>query len=123
MKDNMKKVIDKPGKPGSGKRRFSFSAFLNEEGRKIFGPEIFPYGIVPTTNMNGYLAGGTMKEDYYLVYHEEMTVEQADRLLEVLADRFKAPKAEVEEQMMEMRIPLRVSLTTGSGTDTLAWFL
>jgi hypothetical protein len=111
------------GLPGSNKRRFRFFAFLTEEARAVFGPDIFPNGIVPITNIVPCNCGNPELGDFYLIYHEEMTPLEVERLLHKIAERFKSPVVEVEMQMMEKRIPLRACMVEATGTDTLVWFL
>jgi hypothetical protein len=111
------------GLPGSNKRRFRFFAFLTEEARVIFGPDIFPYGIVPITCMVPCNCGNPELGDFYLIYHEEMNWLEAMRWLHKMAELFKSPVEEVEAQMMEKRIPLRACMVEATGTNTLAWFL
>lgn len=105
----------------SDKRRFKHWAYLNDKGKEIFG-EVFPDGIVPVVCLLSVATAPT-GDAAYLLYHEEMTPEQTDKLLTILAKRFNAPKEDVEAQMLKDRIPLRRTLTNGSGTDGTALFI
>ena len=97
-------------------RRFKHWAYLNEEGKKQFG-DVFPKGEVPVVSMIPF------QEGFYLVYHEEMAPDQVELLLTKIAEKFKASKEDVRIQMKEDRIPLRVILTNGSGTNGFAQFI
>lgn len=106
-------------------RRFKHWAYLNSEGRLEYC-EIFPNGQVPIVSMivsEVDLDGLKFSQASYLIYHEEMTPQQVDQLLTKIADKFQAPKEDVRAQMLKDRIPLRVALTEGSGTDGLALFM
>jgi hypothetical protein len=96
-------------------RRFKHWIYLNDEGKKLYG-EVFPDGIVPVVSL-------LSSESHYLLYHEELTPEQIDKLLKLLAERFSTTKQDIKNQMLKDRIPLRTSLTCGSGTNGYALFM
>ena len=106
-------------------RRFRHWAYLNEEGKRIYG-DVFPDGTVPVVVMiqsEVKVGLSTSSVEAYLVYHEEMAPDQVELLLSKIADKFKVSKEDVRVQMISDRIPLRRSLTDGSGTDGMAQFL
>lgn len=61
--------------------------------------------------------------EVYLVYHEELTEEQVNKLLEMLANKFDIPVAEIRAEMEKHRIPLRKKYTDASGTNHMGLFL
>jgi len=105
------------------KRRFRHWAFLNSEGKKVFG-DVFPDGMVPVVSMiPGVAVIGGVEERIYLVFHEEMSEDQISRLVKKLAKFFKAPEVDVMAQMLRVRIPLREKYTDGASTDGVALFV
>ena len=105
------------------KRRFRFWAFLNRDGKKVYG-DVFPDGLVPVVSMiPGIAVIGGQEEKVYLVFHEEMSEDQISGLVKKLAKFFRAPEAEVRAQMLKDRIPLREKYTDGAATDGLPLFV
>jgi len=105
------------------KRRFRHWAFLNSEGKKVFG-DVFPDGLVPVVSMiPGVAVIGGVEERIYLVFHEEMSEDQVQLWVKLLASKFGAPEADVMAQMLRVRIPLREKYTDGAGTDGLPLFV
>jgi hypothetical protein len=103
-------------------RRFRHWAYLNDKGKKLYG-FIFLDGVVPVVSMVPSVATIEGKdENVYLIYHEEMTDKQVDKMLTMLAKTFNAPKAAVEAEMLRNRIPLRAKYTNGAGTNHRGFF-
>ena len=91
-------------------RQFKHWANLNDEGKKLYG-EIWEDGTVPVVSMipTWFNIEG-QDEQCYLIHHEEMTLEQINIMLDLLANRFGAPKSTIEEEMKKNRLPLRGKL-------------
>ena len=107
-------------------RRFKHWAYLNEEGKKFFG-EVYPDGIVPVLSMipmYGPLGSpDSPSQQYFMVYLDELTEEQMEKTLDILTERFMAPREEMRKEFREHGLPLRKSLTNGSGTNHPGFFL
>jgi len=88
-----------------------FKAFLNDEGKKVWG-SVFPDGLVPIKSPVPHT--GTLDSNgdqpVYLVDWAALTEEQRELILEELARKFRAPRADVENQILEKGMPLRASL-------------
>jgi len=108
------------------RRRFKHWAYLNEEGMKTWG-NIYPDRTVPVLSMipkYGPLGSpDSPPQNYFLVYVEELTEEQLEAILDILAERFKAPQQDIRKEIMERGLPLRKTLTNGSGTNHPGLFL
>jgi hypothetical protein len=102
-------------------RIFKHWVYLNDEGKELFG-DIFPDGIVPVLSIVPHVTAPD-GNDAYLVYHEELTLKQRDKLIQKLAQIFHGTTSEVIDQMEKDRIPIRTKLTKSSGTDGLAYFI
>lgn len=103
--------------------RFHHWAYLNEEGKELFG-QVFPDGEVPVISMiaSGATIGGK-PQAIFKVDVKQLSEEQLDTLLEVLSRKFGAPKKLIRKQFeKDGFIPLRASLTNGSGTDHPGFF-
>ena len=101
------------------KRRFHHWCYLNEEGKKLYG-KIFPDGSVPVLSMIPQMASlGENKtpERIYLVYVPELSEEQFNAIVDLVASKFNAPRNAVEADFKKNGIPLRATLTSGAGTD------
>lgn len=107
-------------------RRFKHWAYLNEEGMKTWG-NIYPDKKVPVLSMipqYGSLGSpDSPPQHYFLIYIEELTEEQLEATLDILTERFKAPREEMRKEFREHGLPLRQRLTNGSGTNNLGLFL
>ena len=104
-------------------RRFRPWAFLNDEGKKLYG-EVFPDGMVPVVNMiPGTAVIGGQEEKIYLVCHEELSEVQTEKLVKLLAVVFGALEAAVKAELLKDRVPLRAKYTDGSGTNQLGLFI
>lgn len=112
-------------KKGVGKvPRFHHWVHLNAEGKKIYG-DIFKDGIVPVKAMLPVQAklGGRVTR-MYKVDVKQLSSEQMDQLLELMTEKFHAPKDAIKGQIeKDGFIPLRENLTSGSGTDQLGLFI
>ena len=103
-------------------RKFKHWAWLNEEGMKIFGA-VFPDRKVPVLSMIWQTATLPIGDkDIFKVYLEELTDEQIETLFEILVEKFKAPREDLEKQIKEYGLPLRRELTNGSGTNNPGLF-
>lgn len=97
---------------------------LNTEGMNIYGL-IFPDGIVPVKVMlpNPAKLGG-QPHKMFKVDVAQLSQDQLRQLLELMSRKFHAPKDEIGRQIeTDGFIPLRASLTSGSGTDQLGLFI
>ena len=107
-------------------RRFKHWAYLNKEGMETW-KEVYPDGTVPVLSMipqYGPLGSpDAPPQRYFVVYIEELTEEQIEKTLDILTERFNVPREEMREEFMEHGIPLRRSLTSGSGTNHPGLFL
>ena len=107
-------------------RRFKHWAYLNEKGMEIFG-DAFPDKTVPVLSMipkYGPLGSpDATPERYFIVKWDELKSKQPEKILEILAERFEVTEAEVLKQIAEMGLPLRKSLTNGSGTNHPGFFI
>jgi len=105
------------------RRRYKSWAFLNDEGKKLYGA-IFPIGSIPIVSIIPQIANlGGKDEKVYMVLHEEIPDVQIDQLLTLLASKFKASKEDVRAAMLKDRIPIREKYVWGVGTDGLPLFI
>lgn len=107
-------------------RRFKHWAYLNAEGRELWG-HLFGDRQVPVVSMlpqKGFLGPrGDPPEEFYLVYWDELTTLQKHGILEKVLEKRGGSRAEIEAQIAEKGLPLRRSLTDGSGTSHPGFFL
>jgi hypothetical protein len=104
-------------------RRFKHWIWLNEEGKKLYA-EIFPTGEVPVVSMMPTIGGIEGKpERLYLIYQEELTEEQVDKMLSLLSTKFKASTDAVRNEMLKNRIPIREKFVSSSGTNHPGLFI
>lgn len=108
-------------------RRFRHWAYLNEEGKKLYG-EIFPNGEVPVVSMIPTVCGiESHPERCYMIYHEELSEEQFEKFITEIAERFHVSKEEVKKHIssgkFEDRIPIREQFIGGAGTNHPGLFL
>jgi hypothetical protein len=92
-----------------------FKAFLNDEGKKIWG-NIFPDGLVPVlfpVPQWAYLEPGK-EEKVYMVAWDLLSPVQRGQIINLLAEKFQAPASAVEKQILTKGMPLRASLVNGS---------
>ena len=104
--------------------KFHHWAHLNDEGKKIYGL-VFPDGIVPVKVMlpNPAKLGG-QPQRMFKVDLKQLSQEQLNQLLELMSLKFHAPKDAIRKQIeKDGFIPLRESLTSGSGTDQMGLFI
>lgn len=100
-------------------RRFRHWAYLNDEGVKEWG-DVFPDQEVPVVSMiwtKGTLGEPGTVEDFFLIQWDELTPDQQKAILEKLALRFKVPEEVIKTDVEARGLPLRMSLTKGSGTN------
>lgn len=106
-------------------RRFKHWAYLNTEGMKIWS-EVFPDRTVPVLSMVpmvGPLGTPDNIEEYFKVYWDELTEDQIEGIYEILCEKFKVRKYQITEQLRAFGMPLRKSLTNGSGTNHPGFFV
>jgi len=107
-------------------RKFKHWAYLNQEGMKIWG-DIFPDKTVPVLSMipqYGPLGSpDSPPQRYFLVQLDELTEDQLNAVLDILSEKFKAPQEDIRKEFMERGLPLRQSLTNGSGTNHPGLFI
>lgn len=104
-------------------RRFEHWIWLNEEGKKLYG-EIFPTGEIPVVSMVPTIGGiEGNPERLYLIYHEELSDEQIEKMLTFLSEKFKAPKETIKEEMLKNYIPIREKYVSSAGTNHLGLFI
>jgi hypothetical protein len=104
-------------------RKFKHWIWLNEEGKKLYG-EIFPTGEVPVLSMIPTVAGiEGQAERVFLIFHEELSNEQIDKMLTLLSERFRAPKDVIRQEMLKNRIPIREKYVSSSGTNHPGLFI
>ncbi len=106
-------------------RRFKHWAYLNPEGMEQWG-HIFPDRKVPVLSMiwkTGEVGETGNVIDFFTVQWDELTDVQRDNILGMLSVKFKVSVLKVEKQILKMGMPLRRSLTNGSGTNHTGLFL
>jgi hypothetical protein len=104
-------------------RKFKHWVHLNDEGKKLYG-EIFPNGEIPVLSMIPTVAGiAGQAERVFLIFHEELTEEQIDKVLTLLSEKFQAPKHVIKQEMLKNRIPLRAKYVSSSGTNHPGLFI
>jgi len=94
-------------------------AYLNEEGKKLWG-DIFPDGRIPVVSMVGQLAVLGDREEpepIYMIRTSDLTPDQFGKILDKVSKNFSANREEVKTNFEKENIPLRQSLTSGAGTD------
>lgn len=106
-------------------RKFKHWAYLNEEGMEMFG-EVFPDRTVPVVSMIamiGPLGTPDNIEEYFKVEWDELTKAQMKKIYSILCFKFEVQKIQIAKQIREFGMPLRKSLTNGSGTDHPGFFV
>ena len=104
--------------------RFHHWTYLNQKGMEMFG-EVFPSKEVPVISMIPIMMRlGGKPTRAYKVDLSQLSEEQKEKLLKLMAKKFNAPiepiKAQIEKDGF---IPLREELTSGSGTDQIGLFI
>lgn len=93
---------------------------------EIWG-EVFPDRMVPVVSMvarYGPLGSPDAPPEYYFkVEWDELTEAQEEEILALLASKFGVTKDGIKSQVAEIGLPLRKSLTNGSGTNHPGLFL
>lgn len=106
--------------------KFHHWVHLSEEGKKLYG-EVFPDGIVPVKVMlpqGATLEGQSKVQTVYKVDWEQLSDTQKDSLLELLSEKFGAPKKAIKAQFdKDGFIPLRDKYVSGVGTDQIGLFI
>lgn len=107
-------------------RRFKHWAYLSPEGMVLFG-DAFPDRKVPVLSMVPKY-GPIGRPDappvyFFIVQWDEVKKEAQEIVLERLAEKFGVTGAEMKGQIAEIGLPLRQSLTNGSGTNHPGLFL
>lgn len=91
-----------------------FKAFLNDEGKKMWGA-IFPDGMIPIQNPfpgPGILGSSGQRAQVYMVAWDDLTPGQRGQVINLLAEKFHAPVSDVENQILEKGMPLRASFVS-----------
>ena len=107
------------------KRRFRHWAHLNDEGRKLYG-HIFPDGQVPVLSMVPQMAklgGSETPERVYIVYVEELSSDQFKAIVDLIAEKSRAPRSVIEAEFKKNGIPLRAKFVSGAGTNHPGFFV
>jgi len=92
--------------------------YLNEEGKKEFG-DIFPDKVPILSMIPIMFEHPELKtpEAGYLLKGKELSEEQLTKLVDKLTQKFGDPdKDEIKKAILANDIPVRVKLTSGSGT-------
>lgn len=93
---------------------------------EIFG-DVFPDKKVPVLSMipkYGPLGGpDAPPQNYFMAQLDELTANQKEGLIEILSKRFGDSKAQIKEHIAEIGLPLRKTLTNGSGTNHPGFFI
>ena len=100
-------------------RKFKHWAYLNEEGKKLYG-EIYPDGEVPVLSMiPGWqkLEGISEPQQCYMVYLDELTDEQFEKTVDIFHQKSGVPKDIIRKEIREIGLPLRVKYVSGAGTN------
>jgi len=108
-------------------RQFHHWVHLNEEGQKQFG-SVFPNGIVPVRRplfpQNATLQGQSGVQRVYEVDWQQLSSEQKEGILDILSQRFGAPKDVIRKQFeKDGFIPLREQFVSSAGTDQIGLFI
>lgn len=91
----------------------------------MFG-DIFPDRRVPVLSMiwkTGEVGEKGNVIDFFTVQWDELTDEQRNDILWILSFKFNISASEIEKQILKEGMPLRRSLTNGSGTNHPGLFL
>ena len=107
------------------KRRFRHWARLNEKGKKLYG-KIFPDGQVPVLSMVPQMAKlgeSETPERVYIIYVPELLEEQFNAIVDLIVEKFKAPRSAVEAEFRKNGIPLRERFVSGAGTNHPGLFI
>jgi len=98
---------------------YNFFVSLNDAGMKIWG-EVFSDGFIPVISLIPNIANLPIgKSKIYLVRHEELDQLTREKLLSLLAERFKAPVEAIRKQMNSIRIPIREKYVSHSGSSRM----
>lgn len=106
-------------------RKYETWAFLNDEGKKIWG-KIFPDGQVPIRSIisqGADLEGLNQTERVFLVDWPELTAEQQDAILTKLSEKSGAAKDVILKDILKIGLPLREKYTNGCGTTRVGLFI
>jgi len=107
------------------KRRFRHWAYLNEEGKKLYG-KIFPDGQVPVLSMVPQMAKlgeSETPERVYIVYVPELSEGEFKAIVDLIIEKFNAPRSAIEAEFRRNGIPLREKFVSGAGTNHPGLFI
>jgi hypothetical protein len=96
--------------------------YLNEEGMELFG-DVFPDGKVPVISILPItFEHPTLPEPNtaFILKGNELSEETIQNLILKLAKKFKTPKKDhpdLEQEILNNRVPVRTKLTSGFGTS------
>lgn len=91
----------------------------------MFG-QVFPERTVPVLSMIpmvGPLGPPDNLEEYFKVEWDELTEIQQTEIYSILCKKFNVQKHQIAEQIRAFGLPLRKSLTNGSGTNHPGFFV
>ena len=106
-------------------RRFKHWAYLNEEGKKLYG-KIFPKGEIPVVSMIPglqKLEGINDPQMVYMIFLDELTKEQFDKIVQMFHEIARVPKETIVREIKKMGLPLRDKYVSGAGTNHLGLFI
>jgi hypothetical protein len=110
---------------GSGLRKYRTWAFLNAEGKSVWG-DIFPDGEVPIQSIiaqTATLEGIDRIERIFLVDWKELTAQQQNAVLEKISKRSGASIEAILKDVLKIGLPLREMYTEGCGTTRMGLFI
>ena len=105
-------------------RKFKHWAHLNNKGKNTWG-DIFPKGTIPVVSMihrTGPLGEKDNIENYFMVQWDEFSDEQQKETISIVCEKLGCTPKEFLKQVAEFGLPLRKSLTCGSGTNHPGFF-
>ena len=106
-------------------RNFRHWAYLNDEGMKTWG-DLFPDKIVPVLSMIpkvGLLGVNETPVRFYTILWDKLTEGQREGILLILSNKSGASKEMIRTELSLTGLPLRESLTSGSGTSDISLFI
>ncbi len=92
-----------------------FKAFLNDEGKKLWG-DVFPDGMIPIKNpFPGPAQLGSLgRAAVYIVDWDGLTPVQRGQIINRIAEKFNASAQDVEVQILSYGLPIRASWISGT---------
>jgi hypothetical protein len=118
------KRAKKESSGGSGLRKYQTWAYLNAEGKKLWG-DVFPDGEVPIQSMIAQAAtleGIDGIGRVFLVDWKELSTEQQKTVLEKISKMSGVSKDAILKDVLKVGLPLRQKYTEGCGTSRMELF-